>query len=175
MEGETALSLQDWEFPLTLAEEWIPPCELQATVYQSSFPMLKPRPPSNTPASAHSHSRVMWSPDGVSLNWDKDVVSGDTTCTENRLFPLAECCGDVPSGEQRCGGRLRRWRLGALGGWVRLWAGEASLGGAAALWRGVSSLPLPGSAEQEACQRTEICSQRLCQKCLRLLLKGCVN
>lgn len=70
------------------------------------------------------------------------------------LFPLTECYKDLPSGEQRCCGRLRRWRLGALGGWGRLSAWEASLGGAGALWRSVSSLPLPGSAEKEGCQRT---------------------
>lgn len=61
--------------------------------------------------------------------------------------PLAACWSTVPSGEQCWGGRLRRWRLGALGGWGRLWAGEASLGAAAALCWGVSSLPLLGSAE----------------------------
>lgn len=82
--------------------------------------------------------------------WNQTWISITHTQLEhNRLVPLALCKSAVPSGEQCRGGRLRRWRLGALGGWGQLWAGEASLYGAVALCWGVSSLPLLGSTSEK--------------------------
>lgn len=56
--------------------------------------------------------------------------------------PFKTCDVHSPSGEERCGGRLRRCRLGALGGWDQF-SWETSL----ALVRSMS--PLPGSGETD--------------------------
>lgn len=57
------------------------------------------------------------------------------------MHTLTECYRDIPSGEQRCGGKLRRRRLGALGGWRRPWPRVHSPG-ALLFCGGVSVLPL---------------------------------
>lgn len=119
-------------------------------------------PPSNIPASTRSHIRSQGSREHQS---DLEFATSLHRRVQKNWAPRSLFLPDVPSGELRCGGRLRRCRMGALGGWVRLWGWEASEGGGVALWRGVSSLPLLGSAGEERTSENRNTQAVIVSKC----------